>query len=616
MRKRKMAVVLSVALVVGMLITGGGSAQAALSANAAPAGTAPVTREQQDETENVTAITLKGNTIAVEGEGATVDGTTVTVTAAGSYRVSGTLDDGQLIVDTTGEESVRLILSGADIHSSTSAPLTVAAAKDVVIVLDTGTENVLSDGAAYIFANSDEDEPNAALFSAADLAIEGSGALTVTGSYNDGIASKDDLTLTGGTFTVSAVDDGIRGKDSIVVQDATITVTAQGDGLKADNAEDAAKGHVTIESGTLNITAGGDGIQAETTVAVAGGQLTIVSGGGSASVIAEDASAKGIKAAGSVTLDSGSVTIDSADDALHSNGTITINDGTFALSSGDDAVHADTSLDINGGEIWIARSYEGLESAVITLNAGSVHIVASDDGVNVAGGNDGSGVMAGPGRGGRSMGGFPGQGATPGQGTAPSQGGTPPQGGFGGQEMFAASGDYSLNIHGGYLTINSGGDGIDSNGSIEMTSGTVLIDGPTESMNSALDYQGSFGISGGLFMATGSAGMAQAPDQTSTQPSVLLNLNAAQPAGTLVHVQSSNGNEIVTFAPTKLYQSIALSSPQLALGSTIQVFLGGSASGAASDGLYQGGSYTPGAEYTSLTLSSVVTSAGEVFRGR
>jgi hypothetical protein len=526
-------------------------------------------------------ISLDGGAIAVEGEGVTIEGSTATITSAGTYRLSGSLADGQVVVDTEDEDIVRLILNGIDLHSATSAPIYIVDAEEVVIVLAEGAENHVSDSASYIQENAEEDEPNAAIFSKADLTFYGSGALTVTGNYQDGIASKDGLVIASGTLTVRAADDGIRGKDYLVIQAGTISVNAQGDGLKADNDEDATAGYIAIEAGSFDLTAGGDAITAATEVLIAGGAFTLASGGGSGSTLAVDASAKGIKAAVNVVIDGGAFTIDAADDAIHSNAGLTINGGTFDIATDDDGLHADATLTINDGTLRISESYEGLESAVITINAGDVEITASDDGVNVVGGVDGSG-----------MGGARGPGRGP------------------GQETFTYTGSNYLYIHGGSLVIEAGGDGIDVGGAIEMTGGVVLVNGPTEQMNGSLDYDATFTLTGGTLVAVGSAGMAEAPGQTSSQYSVLVNLNTTEPAGTLVHIQNSAGEDLLTFAPTKAYQSIAFSSPELAQGETYTVYTGGSTNGTAANGLYQDGAYTPGTERASFTIASIVTLVG------
>ncbi len=534
----------------------------------------------------VVQITLAGDTISVDGPGMTVKGSTATITAAGAYRLSGTLADGQIVVDTKDPETVQLILDGADLSSSTGAPLNVVAAEAVVIVLADGTKNTVSDAASYVFADAATDEPNAAIFSKADLTITGGGSLAVQGNFNDGITSKDGLVIAGGTIVVNAADDGIRGKDYLLIEAGNISVVAQGDGLKADNDEDATKGYVAITDGVIDVSAGGDAITAQTDVLVGDGQLTLSSGGGSNSRVDESTSAKGIKAVVNVAIDDGTFTIDAADDAIHANDRITINGGDFTLASGDDGMHADSTLTINDGEIRITQSYEGIESAVITINGGALDIVASDDGVNVAGGNDGSGTAAGMQPGGR-----------------PGRGGP-------GMDAFTFTGDTYLTINGGTIVVEAAGDGIDVNGAIEMTGGLVVVNGPTQQMNGALDYDASFTISGGLLAAAGSAGMAQAPGEASSQVSLLLNFPSALPAGTVIHIQTSAGEELLTFAPLKPFQSLAFSSPALAKGMSVEIYYDGSAAGTSLGGLYLDGAYTPGTQVASFTLANVVTRVG------
>jgi hypothetical protein len=182
------------------------------------------------------------------------------------------------------------------------------------------------------------------------------------------------------------------------------------------------------------------------------------------------------------------------------------------------------------------------------------------------------------------------------------------------QDAFTYTGDYYLYINGGYLVVDAEGDGLDANGAIIMTDGVVLVNGPTMNMNGALDYDAGFNISGGLLVAAGSAGMAQAPGSASLQNSLLLNYSATQPAGTVVHIQDSQGNAILTFAPAKQHQSLTFSSPELTTGDIYTVFSGGASSGAATDGLIQDGVYTPGVEYTTFTVESVVTMVGAFAR--
>ncbi len=212
-------------------------------------------------------IILEGDEITLEGSGATVKGSVITITSAGIYSISGTLNDGQIIVDTQDEETVTLVLNGANIICATSAPVFVSNADKTVITLADGTENWVSDGAAYVFENAETDEPNAVIFSKDDLTINGNGSLTVTANYDNGIDSNDDLLITSGSITVNAVNDGIKGKDSIAILDGNITINAGGDGMQSNNAEEPEKGYIAIESGMLNISAGLDGLQAETQTA-------------------------------------------------------------------------------------------------------------------------------------------------------------------------------------------------------------------------------------------------------------------------------------------------------------------------------------------------------------
>ena len=536
----------------------------------------------------VTEVALGGDSARAEGGGVTVDGNTVTVTRAGTYRFSGTLTDGQIRVDTADEEVVRLILDGVTVSHSAGAAINIVSAEKTVLILAEGSVNRVSDGEEYSFEEG-EDEPNATIFSKGDLSISGGGSLTVEANYNDGVASKDGLVIAGGTLTVDAVDDAVRGKDYLVVREGSLTLTAGGDGLTSDNEEDAQQGYVLLEGGSYTLTAGGDAVQAETDLLISGGDFILSSGGGSGATLGEDASAKGLEA-DTVIVDGGTFAVDSADDAVHADTAILINDGGFTLASGDDAVHADGTLTVNGGELDITSSVEGLESGVIALNGGVIHIVSSDDGINISGEDGGS---DGP-----RMGGRPGAGARPGGASTPY------------------TGEYYLYINGGTIVVNASGDGLDANGAIEMTGGLVIVNGPTARNNGAIDYDATFTISGGTLIAAGSAGMVQAPSETSAQASLLLGLDETLAAGTLVHLQTADGADLLTFAPGKDYGSLVFSSPDLVAGETYRVYLGGGSSAAATDGLYEGG-YSPGSEYASFTLSSSVTALGNVGgRGR
>lgn len=494
----------------------------------------------------------------------TVDiaGTTATIHSPGTYRVKGTLIDGQLLVDTEDDAIVQIIFNGIDITSSKNAPFAVIKAEKVAIMLAEGSTNTLTDSGNYTFDDPEDDEPNAALYSKSDLTLYGDGVLTINANYNDGIGVKDGLLIKNGVYKINAVDDGIRGKDYLIVEDGTFTISSGGDGLKSDNDDDADRGYILVENGNFSITAAGDGLQAETDLLIAGITLNGTTGGGSSANISDDDSAKGLKAGVIVLIQDGDITLSSADDAIHSNNAIAISGGTFGLTTGDDGIHADTTLIIADGKITISKSYEGIESSSIVIAGGNIHVVSSDDGINGAGGA-----------------------SSPRSTTVTN----------------------TIAIKGGRVYVNATGDGIDVNGSMEMSGGVVIVDGPTSNNNAPLDYDQSFRITGGFLVAVGSSGMAQIPGSASTQNSVLVKFASSQTAGSLIHIQDAPGNSIITFAPAKQFQSLALSSAALATGTAYTVYVGGTSTGTSTDGLYEDGTYSPGAAKANFTISSVTT---------
>lgn len=537
-------------------------------------------------------ITLEDDSIIVSGAGAVANGRTLTITSAGRYTLHGQLTDGQIVVSASNQDVVELALNGVDITSTTSAPIYVKSAEKVILVLADGSQNTVTDSDSYLMEEPGADEPNAAIFSQDDLTIKGSGALTVNANYRHGIFSKDDLKINGGALTVNSLVDGLKGRDSITVKDGVITINAGGDGMQSTNDSETDQGCINITGGALNITAALDGIQAQTDLFVSGGTLSLVTGGGSVNNSQSGGgiwggrgmegnpnkpteSAKGLKAAGNISISGGTISVNSADDAVHANNSLTVDGGSLLLASGDDGMHADSILTVNGGDIDITQSYEGIESAAITVNGGTLRVIASDDGFNAAGGNDGSAVNGRP-----------------------------------GQNPFAETGNYKLTIDGGTICVDAQGDGLDANGPIEMTGGTVIVNGPTANNNGALDYTGSFSISGGFFVAVGSTGMAQAPSQSSRQYSVMYNFQSAQPAGTLARIETADGREVLTFAPFKSFQSVVFSSPELQNGGQYVIYIGGNSTGSAADGLYTGGSYSGGSQVETFTISGITTLLG------
>lgn len=513
-------------------------------------------------------ITLNGTSITVVGSGATVSETKVTINSGGTYSITGTLTDGQVIVNSNDTSIVRLILNGTSINCSTSAPVYIKNAAKTMIVLADETANTITDGSSY---TTEDDGPNAAIYSADNLTFYGNGSLTVNGNYNDGITSKDGLIIASGTINVKAIDDGIRGKDYLVIKSGNITVNAGGDGLKSDNDTNTAKGYISIVDGNLNVTSGGDAITAETDVLISKGQIVLTSGNG---VSNTSISTKGIKAGAMINLSDGSLSITATDDAIHSNKDIEINGGTITLSSGDDAIHAEYNMVITSGDINITKSYEGLESALgsVTISGGNIYIVASDDGINISAG-----------------------GATSGSGP--------------GQKVSSTTSTSScaLNISGGYLVINNEGDGLDSNGAMNITGGTMIVNSAEYNENSSIDCDGTCIVSGGTLIGIGVSQMAQAPATSSSQYSILLNFSTRIAKGNIIHIEDSDGNEILTCTSIKSFNSFVFSSPDLKKGSTYKIYIGGSSTGTVINGLYTGGSYTAGKLYSSFTITSVIT---------
>ena len=337
MRRGTTAAAVAAVLVTGVLGSPAHAAapavEEALAANLAVHGT---DHALDWDTADEVSIALSGTSAQVTGGGASAEGGTVTITDPGTYRVSGTLTDGTLVVASAGEGVVRVVLDGASITSSTTAPLQVLDADEVVVVLAGGSSNSLTDPATYQYPEG-EDEPNAALFSTADLTIAGSGALAVTGNANDGIASKDGLVVAGGEVTVTAADDGVRGKDYLVVTGGTLDVTAAGDGLKSDD-DARVGGFVHVAGGSTHVTWGDDGVTAASDVLVSDGALEVRAGGGAGA--GTDTGAKGLVGDVSVVLGGGSVLVDAIDDAVHSDDTITVAGGDTTLATAGGGVHA------------------------------------------------------------------------------------------------------------------------------------------------------------------------------------------------------------------------------------------------------------------------------------
>lgn len=447
---------------------------------------------------NVTNITLKDNETAISCSGITVDENRLTISAGGTYIFTGTLTNGGITVDAGDDDKVQVVLSGVSITNNDGPAIYIKNCKKAFITANTDTENVLNDGEAYSVTD-DDSTLDGAVFSKADLTVNGKGTLTVNGNSKHGIVSKDDLVLTIADLTINSKNVALNGKDCVKIESGNYKLTAGSDAIRSENTEDTNRGFVYINNGNLTLNTENDGIQAETLVKIDNCNATITTGGGSQNASynsngefnsgwgfgggytdnstttteTSEESAKGIKCTKDIIINNGNITVDSADDSVHSNSSISIENGVLALSSGDDGIHADSTLTINNGSIEVLKSYEGIEATDIAVNGGNLNITASDDGFNAAGGNDGSSMNDRP-----------------------------------GQNMFSGT-TGSLTFNGGYIVVDSSGDGLDSNGELTVNDGVILVSGPTNGGNGALDYGSTATIVGGTVIALGSVGMAE-----------------------------------------------------------------------------------------------------------
>lgn len=396
------------------------------------------------------------------------------ITDGGTYILTGTFA-GQILIEAPDDEKVQLVLSGADISSANGPAIYAVSTDKLILTLAERTSSTLSDGENY---TRDEEGADGAVYSKSDVSINGGGSLTVNGNTAHGVVSKDDLVISDGSITVTSVKDGLRGKDCVAICGGQVEITAGSDGIVSSET-DAGAGYVVIDGGTISIVAANDGIQAENSLVINAGSVNITCGGGSETVtLASDAASfwggsrgqssasndssesnKGLKSGGDLVITQGTITLNAADDGIHAGGSVEIKGGNFSIRSGDDAIHADTDVIIGGGNFDIPYCYEGIEGITVTINAGKINIVSSDDGINAAGGADGSG--------------------------------------FGGRDsMFEAQDGVAVTINGGTITIVSDGDSIDSNGTLTISGGTLNLT-CNGNGNTALDANGAYTNQGG-----------------------------------------------------------------------------------------------------------------------
>ncbi|HOO43462.1 MAG TPA: carbohydrate-binding domain-containing protein [Bacillota bacterium] len=431
----------------------------------------------------------------------------------GIYVLSGTIT--QTIVVDVGDEDVRLVLDNVNIETSENSAILILSGDDIIISAPEGTENTLTDGSVYTAEYSDY---NGTIYSECDLAFNGTGSITINARYNNAIITKDDLLIVDVTLDITSIDDGIIGRDSLLVRNSTITIEADGDGLKATNDEVEEKGFIYIESGLINLTTEDDGIDGVTDIIIYGSTLNI------------DSHSKGIKSDQNIYIAGGVINIDSTDDCINANIYVEISGGALSLDTLDDAISSDEEMIINDGEININSCYEGIESPSITINGGTIKIVSSDDGINVA---------------------------------SATQTAFVPQ----------TSSSLLLTISGGDIEIMSDGDGVDVNGSIIMTGGTLYSSGPMDD-DSAIDFDGTFTLTGGTVCGMGSSQMTQAPSTSSTQASIMISLSRSISAGVDIILYDDTDNILFQTETEKTAENIIISLSDLTIGDSYHVAIG------------------------------------------
>ena len=430
-----------------------------------------------DESEAV-KITLSGKTAACNSSNVQIEDGVVTIKAAGVYVLSGTLTDGTIVVDAGDDDKVQLVLDGVSIMAADYAAIYAKNADKVFVTLAEGAGNSLTVSGDYV--QTDDNNVDAVIFAKCDLTLNGTGSLTVKDNTGHGIVSKDDLVVTGGTYTIYSQDHCLNGKDSVRIADGTFNLSCDEDGIHAGN-DDQQDGYVYIEGGDINI------------------------------------------------------------------------------SVGDDAIHAEGLLIITGGDIDVSKSCEGVEGDKILVTGGDIDVISSDDGFNAAGGSSGSGDN------------HDGFGDSSGSGyNHDGFGGGP---GMGGVYMDADSDAYIF-ITGGTININADGDGIDSNGCIGITGGSVYVLGPSDNGNGAMDYGICAAITGGEIVAVGGSGMAQGFGDESTQCSALVNFDEWIDAGETITLTNSDGKEVLSYKADKKFNSVVISTSDMKQGGIYTLTVG------------------------------------------
>lgn len=565
-----------------------------------------------DEDDVAARIALNGADAQVQGEGASFADGTLTITAGGVYLLSGELD-GSIAVSAGDDDKVQLVLQDAAVRSADGPTLLVLSADKVFVTVPEGCAASLSDSAAYTLSEG-EDEPNACLYSKADLTLNGAGSLTVTGNYRHAVNSKDDLILTCGALTVTAVEDGLRGKDGVGVDAGEISVTCGGDGIHSSGDEEKPeKGWVSLDGGTLRIDAGSDGVQAATVLQLRGGSVSLTTGGGAGEVAAvsdsfgdfgkgggknwfgtlpeapadgtlPEAPTGGEKPDRAMDGTVPDMPADGAMPEMPEGGAFTRGgakpDGFDRQSAADaddtegavsaKGLKSDGSLLVTGGALQADCADDALHAAGdIRILGGELTLASGDDGVHADGGVS---VEAGVLTVSQSYEGIEGMTVEISGGEvdviASDDGLNAASGTAMGME---AEQGVSITLSGGSVHIDAGGDGIDSNGALTVSGGTIVVDGPTNSGNGALDYASSAVITGGSVAAMGAQQMAAGFGSGSTQCSAMVSFSQTAAAGARMALLDADGVERMTWTVGKSATGAVLSCPDLVEGQSYTV---------------------------------------------
>lgn len=523
-------------------------------------------------------VTLSDDGITGETDGVVIDGQTVTITEEGTYVFSGTLSEGQIVVD-ADDAKVQIVLDNVDITCASSAAVYVKSAEKVFVTLAEGSQNTLRNTDEYVAV--DDNNIDAVIFAKSDLTLNGTGSLTIVSAEGHGIVSKDDLKITGGTYDITAAGHALSGKDSVRIADGTFILTEGKDGIHSGNEDNEEKGYIYIADGDFTITSDGDGMDASNIVQIEDGTFDITAGGGAANSLkthesdmpggpgggmpqngekpdVEDMPEMGEKPDGvnmpemgekpdgenmpqmgekpdgenmpqdTTTDESGTST-----KGIKAGGGMYLNGGTYQIDSADDSIHSNANITIADGTYTLATGDDGVHADdALIVNGGTITVTESYEGLEglTVTINDGTIDI-----------------------TARDDG-------------INAAGE-KMELNGGYIHILAGGDGMDSNGDLTINGGEIYIDGPSDNGNSAIDYgdRSSAYVNGGTLVTIGSSGMAEGMSDSSKQKVLMVKLGEQMEAGDVV-LTDSEGNVIVSYTALKSYDCVIISTAEVESG--------------------------------------------------